>query len=39
MFWTGLAIGLFVGIAVGGIVICMCKVSACEYPEVDDEFR
>ena len=41
MFWYGLALGLFVGMPIGALVLCLCRASACHYPdlEVDDELR
>ena len=44
MFFYGLALGLFVGMPIGALVLCLCRASACQYQypecdEVDDERR
>ena len=41
MFYVGLCIGLFVGMGIAAMVLCMCKVAGSEYPdlEADDELR
>lgn len=42
MFWYGLSLGLFVGMPIGALVLCLCRASACQYPEcneADDEHR